>query len=59
MLRQEIEPVYTHINEDLLEIVQVFAEEGEKPDNAAELAHLKTIGLKNVPSELSDIDAEI
>lgn len=43
------------IKPDIIVTEPVFADEGDKPDNAEEFAHLKTIGLVNVP----DIDNDI
>lgn len=43
------------IKTDMIDIEQVFADEGDKPDNADAFRHIKTIGLVNAP----DIDNDI
>ncbi len=50
---------FEFINPEGIEIKQVFSDEGDKPDNESELSHLKTIGLVNTPSKLTDIDNDI
>lgn len=43
------------IKTNMIDIEQVFADEGDKPDNADAFRHIKTIGLVNAP----DIDNDI
>lgn len=47
------------IKSDDIQITQIFADKGDKADNSNELSHLKTIGLVNTPSKLTDIDNDI
>lgn len=49
-------PLAKYIDKTKLEVEQVYADPGDKPDNAEEMAHIKTIGLANVPG---DLDADI
>ncbi|MCC8169173.1 MAG: hypothetical protein LIO59_02155, partial [Oscillospiraceae bacterium] len=45
------------IKSDKIDVEPVLADAGDKPDNLAEMSHLRTIGLVNVPSDLdNDID---
>lgn len=59
MIKQNV-PIADFIKKDMLHIEPVFADEGDKPDNAEELTHIKTIGLVNIPaSELANLDNDI
>lgn len=59
MLKQKVEPIYTHIKAELIDTEQVYADPDDKMDMSKELAHIKTVGLVNMPSTLQDIDADI
>lgn len=59
MIKQGVK-IADFIKKDKIDVEPVFADEGDKPDNFEALAHLKTIGLVNVPaSELVDLDNDI
>lgn len=53
MVKQDV--LTDFIRRDMIEVEPVIADAGDKPDNAEEFSHLKTIGLVNVP----DIDNDI
>lgn len=49
-------PLAEYIDEALIDVEPVYADYGDKADNSGEMAHIKTIGLANVPA---DLDADI
>lgn len=53
-----IEPIAEFADESKIQIDRVYADENDKFDNSEILAHIKGIGLVNIP-EISDIDADI
>lgn len=56
--KKNIAPIAEFIDEDKIQIEQVYADEGDKFDNSQMLEHIKGIGLVNTPG-ISDIDADI
>ncbi len=57
--RLGIEPLSSHIKPGALDLPDVKADPGDVPDNAAELEHLKGIGLVNTPDTIEDIDRDV
>lgn len=57
IVKNDVKPVADFVDENRIETVQVTADEGDSFDNSDMQAHLKTIGLVNVPD--GDIDADI
>lgn len=59
MIKQGVR-IADFIKADKIDVEPVFADEGDKPDNPEALAHIRTIGLVNVPpSKLADLDNDI
>lgn len=56
--KNNVAPIAEFVDEDRIEIEQVYADKDDSFDNSQMLEHIKGIGLVNTP-ELSDIDADI
>jgi lysophospholipase L1-like esterase len=59
MIKQDVK-IADFIKKDKIDVEPVFADEGDKANNAEAFKHIKTIGLVNVPPEqLADLDNDI
>lgn len=55
MIKNKVEPIASLIKDDMIDVAMPEPDPTAKPLNSAEIEHLKTIGLVNVP----DIDKDI